>query len=176
MSTGQPRPESSDSPAGTAPAALESLYQQIILSHYRRPRNQRELDHPHARVHMNNPTCGDEILLTVRMEDGVIAEVGFAGQGCSISQSSASMMTVLLEGRTLVEAEELSAAFRELVHGRAAPNASRALGDLRALAGVARFPVRVRCALLGWNALEEATRVIRSAPSDCPDEPLPGTG
>jgi nitrogen fixation NifU-like protein len=110
---------------------------------------------------MNNPTCGDEIVLTMRMEGDVIAEVGFGGQGCSISQASASMMTVLLQGRTLDEADRLSASFRDLVHGRATPAANRALGDLRALAGVARFPVRVRCALLAWNALEEAQRTLR---------------
>jgi nitrogen fixation NifU-like protein len=144
-----------------APPPLDSLYQEVILSHYRKPRNHRELERHDARVHMNNPTCGDEIVLTMRMEGDVIAEVGFGGQGCSISQASASMMTVLLQGRTLDEADQLSASFRDLVHGRATPAANRALGDLRALAGVARFPVRVRCALLAWNALEEAQRTLR---------------
>lgn len=149
-------------PSRTGPGApappLEALYQEVILSHYRRPRNHREVEGSTARVHMNNPTCGDEIVLSLRLEGDRIAEVGFTGQGCSISQASASMMTVLLEGRTLAEAEALGGAFRELVHGRATAAESRALGDLRALAGVAKFPVRVRCAMLAWNALAEAGR------------------
>jgi nitrogen fixation protein NifU and related proteins len=155
---------------GEAPAPpLDSLYHEIILSHYRRPRNHRPVDDPTARIHMNNPSCGDEIALSLRMEDDRIADVGFTGQGCSISQSSASMMTVLLRGRTLAEAGALSAAFRDLVHGRLTPEESRHLGDLRALAGVARYPVRVRCALLAWNAFSEASPV--ADPSDQDDSP-----
>lgn len=146
--------------AAAPPPPLESLYQEVILSHYRRPRNRRELERADARVHMNNPTCGDEIVLAVRMEGDRIVEVGFTGQGCSISQASASMMTSLLEGRTLAEADQLADAFRDLVHGRSTPERNRALGDLRALAGVSRFPARVRCALLAWNALEEAERSL----------------
>jgi nitrogen fixation protein NifU and related proteins len=157
-------------PRVAAAPPLESLYQEIILSHYRRPRNHREVAEPSARVHMNNPTCGDEIVLSLRMEGDRVAEVGVTGQGCSISQASASMMTVLLEGRTLAEAEELSAAFRELVHGRAGPAESRQLGDLQALAGVAKFPVRVRCALLAWNALAEAARQTGARPHPSSDE------
>lgn len=156
------RPAEQSRPGRTGPDAsappLDSLYQEIIISHYRHPRNHREVENPTARVHMNNPTCGDEIALSLRMEGDRIAEVGFTGQGCSISQSSASMMTALLEGRTLAEAATLSASFRELVHGRVTPAQSRPLGDLRALAGVARFPVRVRCAMLAWNALAEVAR------------------
>lgn len=144
--------------AGAPAPPLESLYQEIILSHYRRPRNHRDIEDPSARVHMNNPTCGDEIALSLRMEADRIAEVGFTGQGCSISQSAASMMTVLVQGKTLAEAESLAAAFRDLVHGRITSAEGRQLGELRALAGVAKFPVRVRCAMLAWNALEEAGR------------------
>ena len=161
-------------PPHTGPGApappLEALYQEVILSHSRRPRNHREIDEPTARVHRNNPTCGDEIALSVRMAGGRVAEVGFTGLGCSISQSSASMMTGLLEGRTLTEAAELAAAFRELVHGRATPAESRQLGELRALAGVAKFPVRVRCAMLAWDALSEAVREIESQPHPTSDE------
>lgn len=163
-SEGRPGRTGADAPA----PPLDSLYQEIIISHYRRPRNRREVENPTARVHMNNPTCGDEIALSLRTEDDRIAEVGFTGVGCSISQSSASMMTALLEGRTLAEAEALSASFRELVHGRATPAESRPLGDLRALAGVAKFPARVRCAMLAWNALAEAARMAgeRGSQSD----------
>lgn len=162
------RPPQTGRDAPTPP--LQSLYQEVILSHYRRPRNHREVAEPSARVHMNNPTCGDEIALALRVEGDHIVEVGFTGQGCSISQASASMMTELLTGRTLAQAEGLSAAFRDLVHGKVTPAESRQLGDLRALAGVAKFPVRVRCAMLAWNALAEAARSLSSAsgPAESP--------
>ena len=139
---------------------MDSLYQEIILSHYRKPRNHRLIEDGDARVEMNNPTCGDEITLTLRMDGERVGEVGFGGVGCAISQASASMMTVLLQGRTLGEAAALAADFRDLVHGRAEPASLRKLGDLRALAGVARYPARVRCALLAWNALEEAAKQV----------------
>jgi nitrogen fixation NifU-like protein len=151
---------------GSADLHLESLYQELIIGHYRRPRNHRDIPGATTRVHMNNPTCGDEIALSLRMEGGRVAEVGFTGQGCSISQASASMMTVLLEGRTLAEAARLSDLFHDLVHGRVSPGQVRELGDLRALAGVARFPARVRCALLAWNALAEAARSVTPAAGD----------
>jgi len=145
-------------------APLGALYQELILDHYRRPRNRGTLEAPDAEVHMNNPTCGDEITLQLRVRDGAIEEVRFAGQGCSISQASASMMTQQLRGKPLAEAEALAARFREMLHGSAEAARDRALGDLRALAGVAKFPVRVRCAMLAWNALEEAERRIGATP------------
>lgn len=142
--------------AQAPPPPLESLYQEVILSHFRNPRNHGELADPTSRVHMNNPTCGDEIVLCVRVEGGRIEAVAFSGQGCSISQASASMMSALLEGRSLAEARRMYQVFRDLVQGKIAPREASELGDLRALAGVARFPARVRCAMLGWNALTEA--------------------
>jgi nitrogen fixation protein NifU and related proteins len=135
---------------------LQSLYQQVILEHYRKPRNRGELEDADAEVHMNNPTCGDEIVLQVRVREGRIDDVRFRGQGCSISQASASMMTQQLKGKSLEEAQALTARFTEMMHGSEAAAQDKALGDLRALAGVAKFPVRVRCALLAWNALQEA--------------------
>ena len=158
-------------PGSGSGASLESLYQEIILSHYRKPRNHRLLDGADARVDMNNPTCGDEITLTLRLEDGRIAESGFGGMGCSISQASASMMTVLLQGRSLEEAGVLGGHFRDLLRGKSDPESQRALGELRALAGVARYPARVRCAMLAWNALEEASRQLSGAPP--PADPAP---
>lgn len=136
---------------------MQSLYQEVILSHYRRPRNRGEVEGATGRVHMNNPTCGDEIVLSVRIEDGRVEAIGFSGQGCSISQASASMMSEQLQGRTLEEVASLATSFNGLVHGRIAPSDARDLGDLRALAGVSRYPARVRCALLAWNALDELT-------------------
>jgi nitrogen fixation protein NifU and related proteins len=137
-------------------APLQSLYQQVILEHYRKPRNRGELEDADAEVHLNNPTCGDEIVLQMRVRDGAIEDVRFGGQGCSISQASASMMTQQLKGKSLEEARALTARFTEMMHGSEEAAKDKALGDLRALAGVAKFPVRVRCAMLAWDALQQA--------------------
>ena len=135
---------------------LNSLYQQLILEHYKHPRNKGALEDADVRAHLNNPTCGDEVWLMLKLDGDRIVAAKFVGEGCSISQSSISMMTQLLIGRTRAEAEELARKFTALMHGDAEAARDRALGDLRALAGVSKFPVRVKCALLGWNALEEA--------------------
>lgn len=137
---------------------LGSLYQQLILEHYRHPRNKEELPEKTVEVHMANPVCGDEIRLQLRVEDDAIVEAKFQGQGCSISQASVSMMTSLLEGRPVDEALGLARRFTRLMHGDEEVAGDRSLGDLRALAGVSRFPVRVKCALLGFDALQEALK------------------
>ena len=139
---------------------LEALYQQVILQHYRHPHNRGVLEAPDAEVRLRNPSCGDDITLQLQVQDGVIQDVRFSGQGCSISQASASMMTQRLKGKPLAQADTLSARFTEMMHGSAEAAADRDLGDLRALAGVARFPVRIRCALLAWNALQEAAKQL----------------
>jgi nitrogen fixation protein NifU and related proteins len=135
---------------------LASLFQELILEHYKHPRNKGQLPDPDADVHMNNPTCGDEVHLQLRLRDGIIEDAKFVGDGCSISQASISMMTQLVKGKTKEEALALAARFTAMMHGDADAARDRAMGDLRSLAGVAKFPVRVKCALLGWNALEEA--------------------
>ena len=135
---------------------LKSLYQELILQHYRSPKNRGTLDDPDVEISMNNPVCGDEITLQMRVCDDVIEAVRFSGQGCSISQAAASMMTKLLEGRSLDEADALGARFLQMMHGDEEAARDRNLGDLRALAGVAKFPVRVKCALLAWNAIQAA--------------------
>ena len=140
-----PRPES---------AELSALYQEMILDHYRRPRNKGTLEHPDASVEMKNPLCGDEIALQVAFDGDQVSDVKFSGRGCSISQASASMMTQLLKGKTRAEIESIRTRFRDLMLGNTA--ATDELGPLRALSGVARFPARVKCALLAWNALESA--------------------
>lgn len=140
---------------------LTSLYQQLILDHYRNPRNKAELPERTVEVHMANPVCGDEITLQLQIEDGRIRAARFTGQGCSISQASVSMMTGLLRGKTLAEAEALSARFLQMMKGDENAAKDRALGDLRALQGVSRFPVRIKCALLGFDALQEAVRETR---------------
>jgi nitrogen fixation protein NifU and related proteins len=137
---------------------LNSLYQQLILEHYRNPRNKSELDEKTVEVHLANPVCGDEIRLQLRIEDDHIADARFVGQGCSISQAAVSMMTTLLKGRSLSDADALATRFTEMMHGDAEASKDKALGDLRALQGVSKFPVRIKCALLGFDALQEALK------------------
>jgi len=137
---------------------LSSLYQQLILEHYRNPRNKAELEEKTVEIHMANPVCGDEIRLQLRIEDDRIQEAKFVGQGCSISQAAVSMMTTLLQGRELSEADALAKRFTEMMHGDEDAAKDRVLGDLRALQGVSKFPVRIKCALLGFDALQEALK------------------
>src|SRR3954470_1502756 len=135
---------------------LEELYQTVILDHSRRPRNFGELEKPDVLVHGDNPACGDEIHLGVHFDpDGKLAEIKFSGQGCAISQASASMMTLKLKGKTRAEAADLSRAFHDLVTTDAAATAKQ-LGDLQLLQGVRKFPQRVKCAMLAWRAIEQA--------------------
>lgn len=134
---------------------LNSLFQELILEHYKRPRNKGELADPDVSVHMKNPTCGDEVHLQMHVKDGVIADAKFVGEGCSISQASISMMTQLVKGKPVDEALGLAERFTQMMHGDTEAARDKRMGDLRSLAGVAKFPVRVKCALLGWNALEE---------------------
>jgi nitrogen fixation NifU-like protein len=139
-------------------AKLEALYQELILDHYRRPRNKGRVETPDAEGGARNPLCGDELTVTLSIDDGRVAEARFTGAGCSISQASASMMTELVRDRTVAEVLELRRSFGRLLSGDAAAAADPALGDARALAGVARFPTRHRCATMGWEALAEALR------------------
>jgi nitrogen fixation NifU-like protein len=135
---------------------LNSLYQQLILEHYRNPRNKAELAEKTIEIHLANPVCGDEIRLQLRIDDNRIAEAKFVGQGCSISQAAVSMMTTLLQGRSLDDADALAKRFTEMMHGSEEAGKDKALGDLRALRGVSKFPVRIKCALLGFDALQQA--------------------
>jgi len=135
---------------------LASLFQQLILEHYKRPRNKGEMEQPDRVVHMRNPACGDEIKLQLRLKDDRVEDARFTGVGCSISQASVSMMTDRIKGRSAVDAIRLADRFTEMMHGDEAAARDKELGDLRALAGVAKFPVRVKCALLGFDALQTA--------------------
>jgi nitrogen fixation NifU-like protein len=136
-------------------AELGALYQEMILDHYRRPRNKGTLENPDASVEMKNPLCGDEIELQVAFDHDCVCDLRFSGRGCSISQASASMMTQLVKGKSTEEIDAIRKQFRELMLGQAPADDGR-LGSLRALSGVAKFPARVKCALLAWNALETA--------------------
>ena len=146
------------------PSALSDLFQEVILDHYRRPRNRGTLDESTHSIVMNNPLCGDVIELFLGVSGDRIEEVRFEGRGCSISQASASMMTERLKGAKLGDARALSAKFTRLLHGEAGMEGDEELGDLRALSGVSRFPVRIKCALLGFNCLDEL--IGDSAPAD----------
>jgi nitrogen fixation protein NifU and related proteins len=152
---------------------LEDLYREIILDHYRNPRNRGELSSPPAtRVEGFNPLCGDEIVLYLDVKDGVVHDIRIGGQGCSISQSSASMMSSAVKGKSLDEVRALSRAFKGMmsIHeqsldGDASGDGDGSgddtgrgdqdvkLGDLEALRGVVKFPVRIKCATLSWNTL-----------------------
>jgi nitrogen fixation protein NifU and related proteins len=136
--------------------ALGDLFQDIILEHYRRPRNKGPIEDATAHIHMNNPTCGDEVHLYLRIEDGTVADVGFEGEGCSISQASISMMTQILKGQPVADGLRLADRFTAMMHGDPEAARDKELRDARALSGVSKFPTRVKCALLGWNAFEEA--------------------
>ena len=152
---------------------LEDLYREIILDHYRSPRNRGELESPPAlRVEGYNPLCGDEIVVYLIVRDGAVADLKIGGQGCSISQSSASMMSAAVKGKTVDEARAVIRAFKGMMsiheqrldadgepdRAAAAQKADQdavALGDLEALQGVVRFPVRIKCATLSWNTLQQ---------------------
>jgi nitrogen fixation NifU-like protein len=137
-------------------AEISALYQEMILDHYRRPRNKGTLENADASVEMKNPLCGDEINLQVAFDGGSVSDLKFSGRGCSISQASASMMTQLVKGKRKEEIDAIRKQFRDLMLGDSSAADDPRLGSLRALSGVARFPARVKCALLAWNALESA--------------------
>ena len=132
---------------------LDNLYRQVILDHTAHPKNKGVLDVATSQIELNNPTCGDVIQLQLQIEDQVIKDVRFDGHGCSISMASASMMTDAIKGKTEKEAIETIATFLELVQGEDVKENKKALGDAQMLAGVAKFPARIKCATLAWKAL-----------------------
>jgi nitrogen fixation NifU-like protein len=141
-------------------SALDSVYQELILKHYRSSKHRGELEAPDAVVPMRNPVCGDDILLQVQVREGRIAEIRFSGHGCAISQAAASMMSEHALGKTWDEVHAIAGRFREMIHGDEAAARDKALGDMRALAGVSKLPRRVKCAMLAWDALDEAEKKI----------------
>ena len=163
-------------------ADLEDLYREIILDHYRSPRNRGELESPPAHVAEGfNPLCGDEIVVYLRLDDdaagsgATIDEVRIGGQGCSISQASASMMSSAIKGKTVAEIGDLTKAFKAMMsiheHALEGEEATEPpeelpevrLGDLEALRGVVKFPVRIKCATLSWNTLAQAVDEAQSS-------------
>ena len=140
-----------------ADAALDALYQEIILDHNRRPRNFHALPGATCTAEGKNPNCGDQLTVWLRLDADRVAEVSFQGIGCAISKASASLMTQAVKGKTREEAVALFEKVRRLLTGEeTSPGAQKELGQLRALAGVAKFPMRVKCASLAWHAMKSA--------------------
>lgn len=135
--------------------SLEELYKEVILDHYRAPRNKGRLEPHDVALERNNPLCGDEIELYVRFDGDSVDGIAFEGKGCSISQASASMMTEKIKGMDSKEAREVVESIKRMMSGDEEGD-PQLLGDLISLKGVVKYPVRIKCALLGWNTLQEA--------------------
>jgi nitrogen fixation NifU-like protein len=137
---------------------LEDLYREVILDHYRTPRNKGELPPPATCTEGTNPLCGDEIKIYLDVRDGVVHDVRFAGHGCSISQASASMMTAVVKGKPIDAVRTVAKRFKQMMtieEDDGTTPTDIALGDIAALQGVVKYPVRIKCAVLGWNTLLE---------------------
>lgn len=134
---------------------LDALYRRVIMDHYKKPRNKGVLPDGNVTIDMNNPTCGDRIRLTMKQKDGIIEDVKFEGEGCSISMASASMMTQLIKGKDINTALKLSRIFSLMVQGKDYDDEHLDLGDIEALHGVSKFPARIKCATLAWKAMEK---------------------
>jgi len=132
---------------------LDDLYRRVIMDHYKTPRNRGTLDENSVTVQLNNPTCGDRIELQLQLENGLVKQAKYTGEGCSISMSSASMMTDAVKGRTLEQALGMADKFSSLMQGE--PVEFEEYEDIEALSGVNKFPARIKCATLAWNALRK---------------------
>jgi nitrogen fixation NifU-like protein len=144
---------------------LDDLYREIILDHYRSPRNRGELPPPASHAIGHNPLCGDEIEVYLDVHDGIVTDIRVGGQGCSISQSSASMMSQAVKGKPIDDVRALVHRFRSMMSIEEATDADAdvKLGDLEALQGVVKFPVRIKCAVLAWNTLTDALDAASTA-------------
>jgi len=135
--------------------ALDDIYKEVILDHYKNPRNKRDMPEAELTCSRNNPLCGDEIRVFVHADGDTLREVSFLGQGCSISQSSASMMTEAVTGKPVEDVQGLITQFRSMMAGDLDPSEEE-FGDLVALKGVVKYPIRIKCAVLAWDVLQEA--------------------
>ncbi|MFF2178089.1 Fe-S cluster assembly sulfur transfer protein SufU [Lysinibacillus sp. NPDC058147] len=136
---------------------LDQLYRSVIMDHYKNPRNKGSIEEDAVTIDMNNPTCGDRIHLTLKVTDGIVADAKFDGEGCSISMSSASMMTQLIKGKKIEEALELAEIFSKMMMGEDYSD-KYDLEDVEALQGVSQFPARIKCATLAWKAMEKGVK------------------
>lgn len=146
---------------------LDNLYRQVIMDHYKNPRNKGTIEDQSLTIDMNNPTCGDSIHLTMKVDDGKVTDAKFEGEGCSISMASASMMTQAIIGQDVDTAVKLSGLFSEMVQGKDIDEELEKLdfsdeeldlGDIEALSGVSKFPARIKCATLAWKAMEKGIK------------------
>jgi len=136
---------------------LDQLYRSVIMDHYKNPRNKGSLETDAVTIDMNNPTCGDRIHLTLKVKYGVVEDAKFDGEGCSISMSSASMMTQIIKGKKVEEALELADIFSKMMMGEEYSD-KYDLEDVEALQGVSQFPARIKCATLAWKAMEKGVK------------------
>ncbi|HWC31541.1 MAG TPA: SUF system NifU family Fe-S cluster assembly protein [Actinomycetota bacterium] len=143
--------------------SLDELYKEVILDHYKAPRNKGPLEGATVSKRKNNPLCGDDIEVHAVLDDGRVAEISFEGQGCSISQASASMLTEAVRGKRLEDTDALAGDFRGMMEGRHEPDEDE-FGDLLALKGVVKYPVRIKCAVLAWDVLQDALRDADASP------------
>ncbi|GGB36456.1 SUF system NifU family Fe-S cluster assembly protein [Virgibacillus dakarensis] len=134
---------------------LDTLYRKVIMDHYKNPRNKGTVDGNALTVDMNNPTCGDRIQLQLQVKDGIVKDAKFDGEGCSISMSSASMMTQAIKGKPIHEALNMSKMFSDMMLGEDVDTEEADFGDIEALQGVSQFPARIKCATLAWKAMEK---------------------
>lgn len=134
---------------------LDTLYRQVIMDHYKHPRNRGFVEGDALTVDMNNPTCGDRIQLQLKIDDGIVTDAKFDGEGCSISMSSASMMTQAVKGKEVDQALKMSQLFSQMMLGEDVDTEEFDLEDIEALQGVTKFPARIKCATLAWKAMEK---------------------
>ncbi|HWL22629.1 MAG TPA: SUF system NifU family Fe-S cluster assembly protein [Ureibacillus sp.] len=138
---------------------LDQLYRSVIMDHYKKPRNKGSLDESSLTIDMNNPTCGDRIHLTLKLNNGIVEDAKFDGEGCSISMSSASMMTETIKGKHIDDALKYADVFSKMMLGEEIDEDTiDELGDVAALQGVSKFPARIKCATLAWKAMEKGVK------------------
>ena len=140
---------------------FDDLYREIILDHYKEPRNRGHIEKPDIAARGHNPLCGDEVDITMSVDDGRVADIRFDGTGCAISQASASMLTELIEGKSLSEVERIAGLFKEMMLEDG--DSVEELGDLEALQGVKKYPVRIKCAILSWNTMLEGMEIFQKS-------------
>jgi nitrogen fixation NifU-like protein len=140
---------------------LDDLYREVILEHYKSPRNRGRLPEPDVATRGHNPLCGDDVEISLDVEDGAVQDIRFLGRGCAISQASASMLTEAVKGKSLTEARQLVAGFKAMMRGETPTDVN--LRDVEALQGVRNVPVRIKCAMLAWTTLEEALDLAERA-------------
>jgi nitrogen fixation NifU-like protein len=154
-----------------ADAALDALYQEVILDHNRRPRNFHPMEHASCSADGKNPNCGDQLTIWLKVDDEVVTDVSFQGQGCAISKASASMMTDAIKGKSRTDVVKLYEKVHKLVTGEDVSLAKdKEMGSLRALGGVSKFPMRVKCASLSWHAMKAALDGTAVVTTESPDD------